>query len=109
MSDETAYEDEPDTLPGEMSPVWREADELIEQYEALADPEPETPRMFDAAAQVVVTALETVRSTLALLRAQRLEINAEIRRLVGEEDQLARMARIAERASTATEEEGDQP
>ena len=57
-------------------------------------PEEAKDRAFDLARQAVETSLGTVRTQLKALRTTRDETNAEIKRLVAEEDLLERMAKV---------------
>jgi len=70
--------------------------------EAVSWMEPELPDMpkvvrsdaYERARESVTASLDEVRTRLKELRAQRDEINAEIKQLVSEEELLERMSRI---------------
>lgn len=57
-------------------------------------PEVEQNRAYELARQAVETSLGTVRTQLKGLRTKRDETNAEIKRLVAEEELLERMSRV---------------
>jgi len=95
MSDPNYDDDEPivvDSLTGVVAP---ELPGMPQPPEPDEEDRPNYLKVFDAASGAVAVALDSVRQSLAHLRAQREEINEHIRQLVGEERRLNSMVHIA--------------